>query len=73
MAEKTALEIAFAHKLHLQAIEALEAETMALVRDFGEGPTNSMKSYFIHIRNAHSAADKAVKQIPEIAPQFGGK
>ena len=70
---KSALEIAMAHRLHLQAIEALEAETMALVNDYGEGPTNSMKSYFIHIRNAHTSADRAAKQIPEIAPYFGGK
>ena len=73
MAQKSALEIAFALKLHLQAIEALEDETMALVRDFGEGPANSMQSFFVHIRTAHASADRAAKQIPEIGPAFGGK
>lgn len=70
---RSPLLIAATIKAHLDGIHALEAETMALVKDFGEGPTNAMRGFFNQIDAAHKHADRAAKQIPEIAPQFGSK
>ena len=73
MADRTPTEIATDIKAHLDAIHALEDETMRLVRDHGEGPANSMRGFFNLIDQAHRMAERAAKQIPEIAPMFGGK
>ncbi len=73
MADGTPLELAAAIKAHLDALHALEAETMRQVDQYGEGPANAMRGFFRQIDAAHNLADRAAKQIPEIAPQFGSK
>lgn len=70
---RSPLLIAATLKAHLDGIHALKAETMEQVKHFGEGPANTMNGFFRQIDAAHKMADRAAKQIPEIAPHFGGK